>query len=48
MITKIFNKDIPVTEKTIASIQKALGTADNLLDKRITFQEKATTLLDKI
>jgi len=37
-----------ITEKSITAIQKSLKSADKLLDNRAKFQDKATTLLDKV
>ena len=37
-----------ITEGTISSIQKSLGTADKLLDTRGNIKDKATGMIDKI
>ena len=42
------NDKIPITAKTIESIQKSLKTADKLLDTREKFQDKASDLVTTI
>jgi len=42
------NANMPITEKTIASIQKSLKSADKILDSRGKFKDKASDLVDKI
>ncbi|MEI7558038.1 MAG: hypothetical protein WCJ45_04360 [bacterium] len=37
-----------ITDGTISSIQKSLGTADKLLDTRGNIKDKATGMIDKI
>jgi len=44
----IDNANMPITEKTIASIQKSLKSADKILDSRGKFKDKASDLVDKI
>jgi hypothetical protein len=50
-LLEIVNSDVMntvITEKSITSIQKSLKTADNLLDSRGKFSDKATELVDKL
>ncbi len=42
------NDNMPITKKTIESIQKSLKTADKLLDSRGKLNTNATELVDKI
>jgi len=44
----IDNANMPITEKTIASIQKSLKSADKILNSRGKFKDKASDLVDKI
>ncbi len=46
-IQEIINK-VPLTEKSVKSIQKSLTTADKLLDNRGKFTNKAIYFVDKI
>lgn len=42
------NPNMQIDEKTITSIEKALGTADKFLDTRDTYQDSATAMFGKI
>ena len=42
------NPNMKLDEKTITSIEKALGTADKFLDMRDTYQDSATGMFGKI
>jgi hypothetical protein len=42
------NVDMPINKKTINAIKKALPTAQNLLEKRLTFKDSISSIVEKV